>query len=96
MEVFSLDAELKGDSEIRISGTTNKLDAELKGDSKLENFDFVVDDLEIELTGDSEAYLTVTKSIDVEATGDSKLVYKGDAVITRQRLNGDSELIKID
>jgi hypothetical protein len=96
LEVESMDAELKGDSEMRITGSTLKLDAELIGDSKLENFDFVVEDLEIELAGDSEAYLTVTNSIDVEATGDSRLVYKGDAMVTRQRLTGDSELIKID
>lgn len=96
LTVTDLDVELRGDSKILLVGSTDKLEATAKGDSKIENFGFSVNKLEIDLSGDSEAYLTVHETIDISASGDSKLFYKGDASIVRQNLSGDSEIVNLD
>jgi len=96
LEVNRLLVDLKGDSEIDVFGTANTLDADLSGDSELKDFDMSVQNLIIKLSGDSEAFLSVTETIDVDASGDSVLNYRGEAEIIRQRLSGDSKIQKRD
>ncbi|UJH67253.1 head GIN domain-containing protein [Allomuricauda sp. SCSIO 65647] len=96
METNTLFVDLKGDSEVDIFGTTTRLDADLSGDSELKDYDMYVEDLVLKLTGDSEAYLSVSQTIDIDASGDSVLNYRGDAEIIRQRLSGDSKIQKRD
>lgn len=96
LETTNLDANIKGDSYLKLVGFTDNLDINLSGDSKIERYGFSVKSLKIDLKGDSEGYLTVTESIDIKATGDSKFHYKGDATIVREDLSGDSKLVKED
>ncbi len=84
-----------GDSKIDLYGSINILDADLSGDSSLTDYDLTVEDLRIELSGDSNAYLTVTNFIDIDASGNSRLHYKGNADIIHQHLTGDSKVIKL-
>ena len=53
-------------------------------------------ELFIDLSGASDAYLTVTELIDIKASGASSLKYKGDALIDHKDLSGASEIIKKD
>lgn len=92
----NVSTDLSGDSEVNLVGSTDILDSELTGDSQIEGYDFVVKNLKIDLKGGSEGYLTVTETLDVKASGDSELHYKGDATIVREVLTGDSKLIKED
>ncbi|NAS13572.1 head GIN domain-containing protein [Poritiphilus flavus] len=85
-----------GASKTDIFGSTSFLEAELAGSSTLQDLDFQVADLDIELSGASDAYLSVSDRIDVEASGSSTLTYRGDAVIRKQDLSGASEIIKRD
>ncbi len=85
-----------GASKADIFGSTSFLEAELAGSSTLQDLDFQVADLDIELSGASDAYLSVSDRIDVEASGSSTLTYRGDAVIRKQDLSGASEIIKRD
>ena len=89
-------ANLRGDSEALLSGLAINADITASGDSKIEDFEFSVQRLDIDLKSDSEAKLTVTESIDVRASGDSVLEYKGNATINSQDLSGDSKVIKVD
>jgi hypothetical protein len=89
-----LKMKLTGDSKADLYGDIKKLDAELTGDSYLKDYDLDIEDLKIKLLGDSEAYVSVTDFIDVEARGDSKLFYKGNPTIVNQELSGDSKVIK--
>ncbi len=88
--------DAKSDSNALIFGTIENIDASLSADSQLEGYDLITEDLEINLFADSDAFLSVSKTIDVEAAADSKLYYKGDAEIIRQKLSGDSKIIKKD
>ncbi|AWX45542.1 hypothetical protein HME9304_02563 [Flagellimonas maritima] len=94
LDRLSLNA--RGDSSVNLFGTVTSLDATLSGDSFLEDYDLIVDDLDIKLNGDSEAYLSVTNTIDMNASGDSELNYKGNAEIVRLQLSGDARISKRD
>lgn len=96
IEATTVNANLQGDSYLKLVGSTDNLDIDLRGDSKVERYGFTVQKLKINLKGDSEGYLNVTESIDVTASGDSNLYYKGDANIIGENLSGDSKLIKVD
>lgn len=95
IEANNVELTALGDSKIDLYGEINTLDAYLAGDSSLTDYDLTTKDLRIELSGDSNAYLTVTDYIDIDASGDSRLHYKGDAEITHQHLTGDSKIIKL-
>jgi hypothetical protein len=60
------------------------------------NYDFNTDYLNINLTGASHASLTVTKKLDVSASGASVLRYKGPGIVNSQNLSGGSQLMKIE
>ncbi|NJB69791.1 hypothetical protein GGR42_000253 [Saonia flava] len=94
-ELFLNDLKLvaKGDSKADVYGDVGLLYVELTGDSTLKDYDLEVDDLLMDLRGDSDAYLTVKNTIDIDARGDSVLRYKGNAVITHVNLSGDSKII---
>lgn len=96
IEATTLFVDLKGDSEVDAFGTVNTLNAELSGDSELKDYDMNLEDLILKLTGDSEAFLSVSGTIDVDASGDSVLNYRGEAEIIRQRLSGNSKVRKRD
>ncbi|WP_420603074.1 head GIN domain-containing protein [Flagellimonas sp.] len=97
-EMESQDATFKltSDSVIDLVGTADNLKANLSSDSRLKDYGLQVEDLEISLSSDSDAYLTVSETIDVTASSDARLFYKGDAEVVRQVLSSDGRVIKKD
>ncbi len=85
---------LSSDSTMDFMGSVKQLDARLSSDSNLRDYGLKVEDLKISLTSDSDAYLTVSNTIDVTANSDARLFYKGDAEIIRQVLSSDGRVIK--
>ncbi len=94
--VNELELESSGASDISLFGNTDILDASLSGSSKIGNYELMTKELFIDLSGASDAYLTVTELIDIKASGASSLKYKGDALIDHKDLSGASEIIKKD
>ena len=89
-----LRADLTGDSQVALEGSAKMARVTVGGDSVLEDFDFTVGDLDIQLKSDSQAQLTVTESLAVRASGDSYFSYRGNPTIERQHLTGDSRVRK--
>lgn len=87
-----LNLDMTGASNIDLFGNVDSMDADLSGSSDIKDYDFEVQRLRIELSGASEAFLSVSESIDIEATGASVLNYKGEATITHKDLSGASEI----
>ncbi len=85
---------LSSDAVIDMIGNINDLEATLSSDSELKDYGLQVGNLEISLSSDSDAYLSVSETIDVTANSDSRLFYKGDAEIIRQVLSSDGKVIK--
>ncbi len=92
LEVDELIVELDEDSELHIEGSASKMEVDADEDSIIESFDFVVGDLDINLSEDSEAKLTVNGKINLRASGDSYFYKKGDGNFVTKRLTGDSEV----
>lgn len=87
-----LNLHMGGASNADIFGSVNILDADLSGSSDLRDYDLSVGHLDMELSGASEAYLSVEESIDIRASGASVLYYKGNAIIKNKGLSGASEI----
>nr|WP_299070822.1 DUF2807 domain-containing protein [uncultured Allomuricauda sp.] len=94
VEIDETTIELSSDASVDVEGTIENLDATLSSDSNLEDYGLYIADLKIKLSADSDAYLTVLNTIDVEANSDSRLYYKGDAEIIRQIVSSDGRVIK--
>ena len=67
----NLELEAEGASQIDIFGKTGEFKAELSGGSGLLNYDFLVKNLTIALSGASNAQLAVSESIKIDAAGAS-------------------------
>jgi len=92
----NLELEAEGASKIDIFGKTGEFKAELSGGSELLNYDFLVKNLTIALSGASNAQLSVSETIKIDAAGASSLTYEGGALVTEKHLTGASQLIKKD
>jgi hypothetical protein len=91
-----VEAELSGASMIDITGSTDIFDVYASGASHVRDYGFIVNNLDIELSGASSAWLTVNEKMDVVASGASMLNYKGTGTINSQELSGGSQIIKTD
>jgi len=87
-----LDLDLGGASAANIYGDVGLMYANLSGSSDIRDYDLMVERLNIDMSGASEAFLSVSESIDIEASGASELNYKGDATIGHKDLSGASEI----
>lgn len=94
LDVSQFDALITGDSKVEVIGEADLGRIEVKGDSDIRSYNFAIKALEISLSADSEAQLTVTEEMGVRASGDSVMNYKGNPTITSQNLTGDSKLRK--
>lgn len=91
-----VELEASGASNISLFGNIGEFEASLTGSSELKDYDLIADELDIQLSGASDAYLTVSKAIEVRGSGASTLNYKGDAIVTTQNLSGSSKIKKRD
>lgn len=87
-----LEIRMSGSSDIDLFGTVEELYADLSGSSDLRDFDLQVQRLDMDLSGSSDAFLSVNESIEIDASGSSSLNYRGTPQIIRQNLSGGSEL----
>lgn len=97
-EIYANELELKsnGASGISLFGNADILNASLSGSSKIGNYELITKELNIDLSGASDAFLTATDLIDIKASGASTLRYKGNAIVNSKDLSGASEIIKKD
>ena len=96
MEVNNINAILSGATKTEITGSANSFYAIATGVSNISDYDFIIKYLNLNISGASLTYLTVTDEMDVIASGASMFYYKGDGVIKSQILSGVSQIIKVD
>ena len=96
LDVNSLSADLSGASNFELDGSADDAAAKLSGASTLGGYDLVIQDLEIQLSGASNSRTTVDGTLDVNASGASSVLYKGDGVVTYQNLSGASQIVQVD
>lgn len=92
VDVEKADIELSGAATIDLSGTATTADLDLSGASQLNDYDFNVDNLNVDLSGASSATITSLKSINGEVSGASSLNYKGDPSVKRLSTSGAASI----
>ena len=96
IQAQQMDIRASGSSDIDFFGAVEDLRVDLSGSSDLKDFDLVVQRLDMNLSGSSDAFLTVDESVEIDASGSSSLTLRGNADIVRQSLSGGSEINRIN
>lgn len=86
-----VNAVVSGASKLGMFGSAATLHAEISGASTIKAFDFFVNDADINLSGASEARVSVSGNLDVTASGASALVYRGNPSVNAET-SGSSEV----
>jgi hypothetical protein len=73
----SLQIELSGASDANLKGSATNLKVDASGASHLKGYDLIADNCLVDASGASDIKLTVSKVINVEASGASNVYYKG-------------------
>ena len=92
----SITAYLDGASNASLNGIAYTINVNADGASSLSSYSMIVQDARLQLSGASQASLTVNGNIDLSASGASVLTYKGTAQINYLDLSGASQIIKVD
>ena len=88
-EVF---IEVSGASRARLQGKAEILHVDASGASNLDLEDFPVEDADIELSGASEAAVVLNGTLDIDASGASRLYFGGSPTMGRVDLSGASSI----
>jgi len=86
LAVENLDLVSSGNCIINFSGNVKNMEVELNGNCEVTDYDLIAEPLKVDLSGTSNAYLTVNNSISIVARGNSVLSYMGNAKIIPQKL----------
>jgi len=84
--------EVSGASRVRLQGEAEDLSLDVSGASNLDLEDFPVQDADIELSGASEAEVVLSGTLDIEASGASRLYFRGTPTMGRIDLSGASSI----
>ncbi len=96
IDANDLNLQAKSDSAITLSGSVTTLDARLSSDSLLKGKELTISNADINLSGDSQAWIVATSSLSAVASGDSVLRYSGNPEVKKSVSTGDSEIYKVN
>ncbi len=87
-----MNCTLRGASDAQLKGSVDHLIVDARGASDLEAKRLIVNVCELEMSGASDAEVTVKEEIDAKASGSSDIYYRGNPKIVRQKAKGSSEI----
>lgn len=87
INVTKLDADLSAASKTRLQGKAAFLKVEISGAAKFNGENLTVGKADIEISGAAQAELQVTNEIEYEATGASRLIYRGSPRILKAEVS---------
>jgi len=94
--VDKMDVEVSGASFVKLRGNGDFMKAEVTGASKMNAIEFILNNLDIEVSGVSHSVVNVQKTMEAEVSGGSSLEYKGSPVINKIEVNSVSNIKKIN
>ena len=94
--INNLVAKMAGEAELNLSGHIATFDLKSAGDAIIKDYDLVCEKLAAKLAGETEVFLTVNQTIDVNAAGESVLHFKGAGEIMNQSTADEARIIKED
>lgn len=87
-----VDIELNGASYCDIDGLTNKLSVELTGASKIEADQLIAKIVDLKADGASNAWVYASESVDIKASGASKVKCEGNPKTVKKKSSGASKI----
>ena len=97
LEARELDLEVSGASDVSLVGTATEITIDGSGASRLDIASFVVDIARVDLSGATEATVTVIERIDsADVSGASTLRYLGDPELGNVTTSGASSVEKVE
>ena len=96
IEATSIITYLDGASGVTLTGVADSFNADLEGASQIGEFGMVVQNASVQLSGASNASLSVNGVINVDGSGASIFRYKGNAVIDNLNLSGGAQIMKVE
>jgi hypothetical protein len=91
-----LDIESSGASHLKFYGVSKDLQLELSGASEFEGFSLETENAFLNLSGASDCELFVNEILDIEASGASKIRYKGNPAKLITNLSGASSVERVN
>ena len=91
-DVDKINLHASGSSDGKFKGTARELVAQLSGASDLKAYDLQLKSATIHTSGASDAHLSVSDKLDVEANGASDVHYRGNPSV-RQKTSGSSDVV---
>ena len=85
---------LSGASTLELSGTAPDISVEASGSSEVMLDSFNVVTAKVELSGASEAEMVISKRLDINLSGGSKLIYSGDPKLGSIDVSGSSSIVQ--
>jgi hypothetical protein len=85
--------DISGASRLFASGTTESLYGTISGASTLEAYGMLATEVDITVSGSSKAYVLPAHTIFAEATGNSRVYYRGNPVTTHFVTSGNGKVI---
>jgi hypothetical protein len=89
-----LKVKTSGGSDVNISGSAKNLTIDASGGSDLRGYELIADICDIEASGGSDVYITVSKELSAKASGGSDVRYKGNGSVKEIRSSGSSGIKK--
>ena len=96
IEASSVTTFIDGASGIDLNGSADLFYVDASGASQIGEFGMVVQNANVQLSGASNASLSVNGVINVDGSGASIFRYKGNAVFDNLNLSGGAQIMKID
>ena len=90
----TLDVELSGASDLKVSGSASQLKARLSGACDFKGYELVTDYCDITASGASGVDITVNKELSARVSGASDINYKGAGLIRDLKSSGASSIKK--
>jgi len=90
IDIDRLNTDISGASDVNVQGSATQTNLDLSGASAFKNFNFETDVLHAEISGASNAKLSVNSIVNIKASGASSLIYDGRAEIKRENISGAS------
>lgn len=90
----SLELKASGASKIKIDGVAKELNADASGASTIDAENLKVEDADVEASGASNAIVSATNDLKIDASGASKISYTGEPANIKQDSSGASSVTK--
>ena len=90
----SLELKASGASKIKIDGTAKELEGDASGASTIDAESLNVEDADIDASGASNATVSASNDLKVDASGASKISYTGEPKNIKQNSSGASSVMK--